>query len=153
MVTERSKQQRLLRIERRKEHLCTVCGKPLPVYKRGERRFTTCISCRRRRRGWEKSKNRRRYLRAKKAGLCVVCKRNFAIPGLTMCDFCSDRKEMYRTKVETEMRELGFCICGKTRDREDLKYCAACRKAGAKRSLNSRNRRKSAAQPKKCSNP
>lgn len=127
--------QRSQRDQRRKDHECIRCGDKLPREDWGK--YTTCITCRRKRRPITSASNKRCYNKAKKEGKCVVCKKREAIKGKTSCGFCEERREEYRETTASYYEGTGLCPCGNEREDKNRKYCRKCRKAGSKRSSKS----------------
>lgn len=126
---------RELRERRRAANQCVGCGKPLRTGEIGT--FRNCHACRDKNKARNVKKNRRRVIKAKLEGKCVVCKRRLAIPGHTMCGYCSERRETYKETIENFIEGTNLCICGNMKVDLSKKYCEDCRSAGSKRSSKS----------------
>lgn len=138
--------QRKQRDERRRNFQCVMCGDKIPLVDRGK--YTNCIKCRRKRRPITAGTNKRMYNKAKKSGKCVVCKKRKVMVDpetkkpMSMCGFCTERREEYRETTASFYEGTGLCPCGNERKDKTKKYCETCRKSGSKRSSKSWKRLK-----------
>ena len=136
---------KLERKRRRREGLCTVCGKPV------DRDGALCISCAEKKR-IEAQKRKEMFM---SAFICPVCGINIIFPGEQSCPECkakfavtnANRKEYLHHKFAERRERLkneGLCIaCGKEKVTEGHVYCDTClEKAKERRKENRKHKPK-----------
>lgn len=132
---ELNRSNRIKRKQRRKQGLCTTCGKPV------DRDGVLCSECYKK--ASEDQKKRREVLLS--LNLCPICGVNQIFPPEKSCPECkakkaisrSERIDYYREwerKKVAERRAKGLCpYCGKRPPDEGYKMCAECREKARKK--------------------
>lgn len=130
MSTESAKR---LRAERREWGVCTQCDR-----KRDRADRLMCASCRakanaRVKGAYKKNPSRQlensamRRARLKAAGLCVVCGKEAARPGVTMCEKCTEIHNNRIQAFKAWRREAGMCAkCGTEPASPGFALCEKC---------------------------
>lgn len=127
--SEYNMKQRLKRAERRRNGLCTSCGKPV------DRDGALCTACLEAKKQYN-TESRERYI---SVGLCPICKKNEIFGIERSCRECrakaseidhkrTQQKIDRNRRVYNEQKALGHCPrCNKPKEDDGYSWCSDCR--------------------------
>ena len=132
---ESRKKAQIKRMNRKKNGLCTNCGKPI------DREGSICNKCLEEMSDY--AKKRRELLIS--IGICPICGQNEIFKNERSCPECKaklsiynkkriDHKREYARQIVAKRREQGLCArCGQRKPEEGYKMCSVCREKARKR--------------------